>query len=228
MAAAAKNRSVFAIVISVIVVVAVVAVAVLVYFMNRQASAPAEAPAAGVVNEETGAIAIGDGDQTVTEYIDFMCPICNQAHEAYHDTLTQLVSDGDITLNIHPISILDNQSQGTQFSTRAASAVYCVAEDNGDAVYPFIDLMFRNQPSEATEGLTDDQIAEYAAEAGAEGAADCIANGEYRDFVTQKTQDTPVMPGNSGIATPTLLVNDEFVTPQGGFDAENDIVANLD
>ncbi|MFT2633376.1 DsbA family protein, partial [Escherichia coli] len=46
-------------------------------------------------------------------YIDFMCPICNSFEQSYGPTLQQLVDDGKITLNIHPISILDAQSQGT-------------------------------------------------------------------------------------------------------------------
>lgn len=224
---AAGKRSGFAIIVSIIVVVAVVGVGALVVWMNNQASAPAEAPAAGVIDEETGAIAIGDGPETVTEYVDFMCPICGSAHDAYSDTLTDLVSNGDITLELHPISILDRYSQGTEYSTRAANAAYCVAEDDGDAVYPFIDLMFRNQPAEATTGLDDDEIIGYAEQAGAAGAAECIANGDYIDYVGEMTQETPVVPGNSGIATPTILVNGEFVTPQGGFDAERDLIANL-
>ncbi|NHI17758.1 DsbA family protein [Microbacterium excoecariae] len=226
MATAGKKSNGFAIVISVIVVVAVVAVGGLVVWMNNAASAPAEAPAAGIINEDTGAIAIGDGDQTVDEYVDLMCPYCNQAFEAYSDTVTELVESGEITLNIHPISILDNASQGTQFSTRAASAAYCVAEDNGDAVYPFFDLMYRNQPAEATEGMTDDEIAGYAADAGAEGAADCIANGEYMDYVTQMTQETPIQEGASGISTPTVAVNGELISVT--MDPQTDIVANLD
>ncbi|WP_156760197.1 DsbA family protein [Microbacterium karelineae] len=229
MAAAAKNRSVFAIVVSIAVVVAVVAVGVLVYFMNRTASAPAEAPAAGVVNEETGAIAIGDGDQTIDEYIDFMCPICNQAHEAYGDTITEQIESGEITFNVHPISILDRASQGTEFSTRAAAAAYCVADDNGDAVYPFIDLMFRNQPAEGSTGLTDDEIAGYASDAGADGAASCIADGTYKDYVTERSSvavDDPDLQGPNGFGTPTVLVNGEMISVTMNADA--DLVANLD
>ncbi|MGO1235147.1 MAG: DsbA family protein [Microbacterium gubbeenense] len=228
MAAAAKNRSVFAIVVSIIVVVAVVAVGIVVYLMNRQASEPATAPAAGVVNQETGAIEVGDGDQTVTEYIDFMCPICNPAHDAYNDTLSELITDGTITLQIHPMGMLDNQSQGTEYSSRSANAAYCVAEDNGDAFFPFMDLLFKNQPAEGTTGLDDDELVKYAEQAGAEGAASCITDGTYRDFVAEQLDAMPIMPGMQGRATPTILVNDEFVSPQGGFDAQADIVANLD
>lgn len=223
--AAAGKRSGFAIIVSIIVVVAVVGVGALVVWMNNQASAPAEAPAAGVVNEETGGISIGDGPDTVAEYIDFMCPHCKSAHSAYSDTFTDLVTNGDITLEIHPISILDRSSQGTEFSTRSAAAVYCVAEDNGDAVYPFVDLMFRNAPAQATEGLTDEEIIGYAEEAGATGAAQCITDGEYHEFVAERTPETPIAPGASGISTPTIVINDEVIQPT--LDPEVDLIANL-
>lgn len=226
MAAAANSRNVFAVVISVIVVVAVVAVGVLVYFMNRTASAPAEAPAAGVVNEETGAIAIGDGEQTVDEYIDFMCPFCEQAWDAYGETTSELVEDSTITLNIHPIAILDNMSQGTEYSTRAANAAYCVAEEDGDAVYSFMDRLFSNQPAESTPGLDDDELIGYAEEVGAGGAADCITNREYADFIAERTQEIPLAEGQQRASTPTLVVNGEVIPPT--MDPEVDILANLD
>ncbi|WP_260405838.1 DsbA family protein [Microbacterium sp. G2-8] len=224
-AAAGKNRSVFAIVISVVVIVAVAGVGALVFWMNQTAKEPAASPAAASINEETGAIAIGDGENTVAEYIDFMCPFCQQAFESYSDTTTELVESGDITLEIHPISILDRASQDTQFSTRSASAAYCVAEDNGDAVYPFVDLMFRNQPSEGSSGLDDAQIIEYAEQAGATGAADCIEAGEYMDYVTEMTEETPIAEGGQGISTPTVVVNGEVIAVT--MDPETDIVANL-
>ena len=224
-AAAAKSRNPFPIIISVVVVVAVVAVAVLVYFMNRTASEPAQAPAAGVVNEETGAIAIGDGDQSVDEYLDFMCPYCGQAWDAYGETTSELVEDGTITLNLHPISILDRASQGTEYSTRAANAAYCVADEDGEAAYTFIDLLFRNQPAEATAGLDDDELIGYAEEAGAAGAADCITNREYGDYVAERTQEVPLAEGQTQVSTPTIVVNDEVIPPT--MDPDVDIRANL-
>jgi protein-disulfide isomerase len=236
MAAAAKNRSLFAVIISIVVVVAVVAVAVLVYMMNRQATAPAQAPtsangetAAVTIDEESGAIRVGSGDQTVTEYIDFICPVCNAAHSAYDDTLSELIANDTITLEIIPTNLLDNYSQGTKYSSRAASAAYCVAENDPDAFYPFMDLLFDNQPSENTEGLSNSELVKLAERAGATNSASCINDETYTDFAAEQTTNMPIMPGASGRATPTILVNDEFVSVAAtGFDAQNDLVANLD
>ncbi len=88
------------------------------------------------INAETGAIEVGNGDQTMDTYIDFMCPVCNQFEQLYGEAIDDLVDDGTITLNIHPISILDRASQGTEYSTRAANAMYCVAAADADARCP--------------------------------------------------------------------------------------------
>ena len=162
---------------------------------------------------ETGAIAVGDGSDSVDTYIDFMCPICNQFEQTYGPTLEQLSGDGTITLNIHPIAILDNQSQGTEYSTRAANAAYCVAEDAPDAVLPFVQAMYAGQPEEGSTGLTDDEITAIASEAGAgDAAASCIADGTYARYVTAMTRKTPIQPGQTGIATPTIAVNGETLS----------------
>ncbi|WP_261167080.1 thioredoxin domain-containing protein [Microbacterium sp. Marseille-Q6965] len=223
--AAARKTNWVAIWISAAVVVAIAVIAVLVVQMNRQAVALAESPASAVVDEETGAITLGDGPNVLEEYLDFMCPYCHEYHETYGEDVAELVEEGEVTLNVHPIAILDSQSNGTQFSTRAAGAVYCVAEANPDAVYPFIDALFRDQPREGTEGLSDDQIAGLASEAGAGDAASCIADGEYMDYVTKMTPETPVAPGASGISTPTILLNDEFVSLT--WDPQADIIDKL-
>ncbi|MDO8382625.1 MAG: thioredoxin domain-containing protein, partial [Microbacterium sp.] len=129
MATAGKRTNWFAIWVSVAVVAAVVVAGVAVVLINNAASNPdpGPAPEAAIVNTETGAISVGDGPDVVATYIDFMCPICNQFEGIYAETLNDLVADGSITLEYHPVAILDNQSQGTQFSTRAANALYCVA-----------------------------------------------------------------------------------------------------
>ena len=212
MASAGKSTNWFAIVISAVVVVVVVALGGLVVWMNGAATAPADAPAAGVVNEETGAIVVGDGPNVIEEYVDFMCPYCGQYWEGYSEYVSEQVSEGNVTLEIHPISILDNQSQGTQYSTRSASATYCVAEADGDAVYSFVDLLYDNQPSESTEGLSDDELVAFAEQVGAEDAASCIAEGEYMDYVAERTEETPVADGASGISTPTIVVNGEIAS----------------
>ena len=215
----------FAIWISVGVVVALVVVAGLVIWMNTASTAPGEAPKASNINAETGAIAVGNGPDELATYIDFMCPICNQFEQLYGETISGLIDDGSITLSIHPISILDRSSQGTKYSTRAANAMYCVAVSDAEASLPFMQAMYKNQPQEGSTGLTDQQILDIAKGVGVTDIDHCVNSGTYSDYVTAMTEKTPVKPGASGIGTPTVLLNGEFVTLTG--DPQKDIVEAL-
>lgn len=213
MAAVARKTNWFAIWVSVAVVVVLVGVAALVVWMNDSASTPAPVvtPDAAVIDTETGAIVVGDGENTLDTYIDFMCPVCNQFEQVYGEAITGLVDDGTMTHNIHPIAILDRLSQGTQYSTRAANAMYCVAAADGTAAVPFMQAMFANQPAEGSTGLTNEQILEIASVAGVTGIDACVNDGEYAGFVTAMTEQTPVAPGAGGIGTPTIAVNGEVI-----------------
>lgn len=209
--AAAGKTNWFAIWVSVAVVAVVALVIALVVWMNNSANDPGTLPSGSGIDQSTGAIIVGDGEQTLDEYLDFMCPICGQFESAYGEEILDLVNDGTITLNIHPISILDRYSQGTAFSTRAANAMYCVAEADPDAAVPFMQAMYDNQPEENSTGLTDEQILEIAKGVGVESIDTCVTDGTYTDFVAAMTDKTPVQPGSSGIGTPTLAINGEVI-----------------
>jgi len=223
----AQQRKVnwFAIWISIGVVVALVVVAALVIWMNSSTTTPGEAPQAANIDAETGAIAVGDGPNQLDTYIDFMCPICNQFEQIYGETIQGLVDDGSVTLNIHPISILDRASQGTEYSTRAANAMYCVAVEDAEASVPFMQAMYENQPAEGTSGLTDDEILAIASGVGVTGIDACVNDGRYAKYVADMTEKTPVKPGAAGIGTPTVLLNGEFVDLTG--DPQADLVDAL-
>lgn len=224
MATAGKRTNWFAIWVSAAVVAVVVVAGVAVVLINNAASAPGPAPEAAIVNTETGAISVGDGPDVVATYIDFMCPICNQFEGIYADTLNDLVADGSITLEYHPVAILDRASQGTEFSTRSANALYCVAETSPEAVTPFVSAMYANQPAETTPGLTDDEIIAIATDAGAGDVASCITEREYGSFVTAQTQTIPKdAQGRAG--TPTVTFNGERIDLTG--DPQVDIVDRL-
>lgn len=204
----------FAIWVSAGVVVALIAVAIFVVSLNNQAEnpEPGQTPSASNIDADTGAILVGDGANDLGTYIDFMCPICNRFEQIYGEEIEGLVDDGTTTLAIHPISILDSKSQGTDFSTRAANAMYCVAVADADASLPFMNAMFANQPQEGTPGLTDEQLLQIADSVGVTGIDSCVNDGVYADYVTAITQDTPVQPGSGGIGTPTVTVNGEVIS----------------
>jgi protein-disulfide isomerase len=186
-------------------VVVLVALGALVVVLNNQATSPGTAPTSGIVNEETGAISFGAGDTQVDTFVDFMCPICGDFEDAYGEQLQSAAADDEITLNLHPISILDRYSQNTEYSTRAAASVYCVADSAPDATLDYFNLLFENQPAENTAGLTDDELAAFADQVGAGDAADCIADGTYKRFVTSQTNDHDIQ------GTPTVEIDGERI-----------------
>ena len=224
MATAGKRTNWFAIWVSVAVVAVVVVAGVAVVLINNAASDPGPAPEAAIVNTETGAISVGDGPDVVATYIDFMCPICKQFEGVYGETLNKLVADGSITLEYHPVAILDSKSQGTAFSTRAANALYCVAVTTPQAVTPFVTAMYAKQPAEGTPGLTDAKIISIATDAGAGDIASCVTDRTYGGFVTTQTKTIPRnSQGQAG--TPTVTFNGERIDLTG--DPQVDIVNRL-
>jgi len=213
MAAVRKTTNWFAISVTAAAVVIVLIVGGVVWFANSQATSPGTLPQSSAVNTETGAIAVGSGPNTVDTYIDFMCPVCNAFEQAYGPTLKDLVSKNEITLNIHPISILDRLSQGTQYSTRSANAAYCVAVDNPANLEAFVTALYAQQPKENTAGLDDATLVSIATTAGASDAvSSCITGGTYTKFVTAMTEKTPIKSGVQSISTPTIVVNGEVLT----------------
>ncbi|KNY06093.1 DsbA family protein [Microbacterium sp. GCS4] len=211
--AAAKSSSPnwFVIGVSAAVVVVLAVLAFVVVFLNNQATAPGTAPKSAIVNEDTGAISFGSGEDEIDTYVDFMCPICGQFEDAYGEQLQTAAADDKITLNIHPISILDRASQGTEFSTRAANSMYCVAVEAPDSALDYFNLLFANQPEENTAGLTNDQLIDFATQSGADAAADCITDGTYSRFVATRTDETPVDPATGRFGTPTVAINGDRI-----------------
>jgi protein-disulfide isomerase len=213
MAEGARKVNWFAIIVSVVVVIALVVVAVVVISLNNGGDPePGQTPSASNIESETGAILVGDGANRLDTYIDFMCPICSRFEQEFGPAIDALVADGEVTHGIHPIAILDNRSQGTEFSTRAANAMYCVAVADAAASVPFMNAMFARQPAEGTPGLSNGQILEIAASVGVEGIDACVEDGVYADYVTAMTEETPVQPGAGGIGTPTIAVNGEAIS----------------
>lgn len=205
-----KNTNWFAIWVSVAVVVVLVGLGALVVVLNNQATAPGPAPVSKSVNKETGAIAFGDGKDVIDTYVDFMCPNCRAFETEFGEKLQKAAAENKITLNIHPVSVLDRASQGTKYPTRAAGAMYCVAEKTPDASLKFFNSLFENQPDEGTEGLSNAELASYAVAAGATDAADCIAKGTYMDYVTDQTRERKIE------GTPTVEINGKRLNTKAG------------
>lgn len=201
---------------SIIIVVGVTTVlAVLIWLqMQREAELRAQeviAPA-GATQEYgfvlTPALVNGteeaDPPTSVTVFDDFLCESCKTFHEESGPVLLELVASGRITLTLQPFTFLVNQSTD-EYSQRAANAAACVADSAGTLAYANMqDLLFAHQPEMGGPGLSDDELIEFAGEAGAADATECITERHFERWVAAATE--------AGLAaqvehTPTVRVN---------------------
>lgn len=178
----------------------------------------------GAIATETPAIPSGgeptpsepeDGVLDIRMFVDYFCPICNAFEQTNGEYITGLLENGNTTVEIHPISILDRLSQGTKYSTRSANAAACVANYSPNQFYDFHNILFANQPAENTVGLSDDELIALTEQAEVENASDvasCVQNQEFKAWVSAAT--TRALNGpipNSNVAqvtgTPTVIVN---------------------
>jgi protein-disulfide isomerase len=150
----------------------------------------------------------------ITTYIDYQCPYCNQFETANESQIKTWLQKGAVTLEIHPISILDASSLGTKYSTRSANAAMCVANYDPDAFLAVNTSLFKNQPAEGTSGLTNAKLISLIQAAGATSSSipSCVNGGTFNGFVSSQTKAALAdkLP-NSSIAkltgTPTVIVN---------------------
>jgi protein-disulfide isomerase len=193
----------------------------------------------GLTAETTGALASGakpsqrpapSGKVAIRTYEDFGCPICGDFEKTNASYITGLIQGGQATLQIYPVSILDRQFQGTQYSTRAANAAAAVANYSPNQFSAFHALLYAHQPAEGSSGLTDDQIIAYAKQAkvtnlGAITAA--IRDHQFFSWVDAATKRflkanfagtnvhseadiNRLLGTNLGIGTPMVFVNGKY------------------
>lgn len=167
---------------------------------------------------------VPEGAVVVDVYADFMCPFCGLFEETNAATLDELRAGGDVVVSYHPVAILDRYANGTEFSTRASTALATVADQEPQAFVAFNAALFANQPAENSPGLSDAEIADIARGAGvSDEVAATIEDGSYltgddslRPWVLaateQASRDLP------RLATPTILVDGQELSEDLGVD----------
>jgi protein-disulfide isomerase len=171
--------------------------------------APSRVPA-GATPAGDG-IVIGDGPVRVDAFVDFLCPYCRRFELSSGPALAKLAADGLANVAYHPMNFLD-QASTTNYSTRAAAASGCAADQGRFLDYAH--ALFVNQPPEGGPGLSDEELAVVAREAGVPGTpfAGCLSEAPYLEwpaYVTARATAAGVT------ATPTVLVAGVMVQPDG-------------
>jgi protein-disulfide isomerase len=169
----------------------------------------------GAANFDKGFLQAGSGSKRVDLWFDPMCPACGAFEKANGSTLAKGVSEGTITLNLHPLTFLDRLSNGTGYSTRAVAALTCVAVNDPDNVMVYFGALYKDQPEEGSSGLTDGQLGKRATDLGLRDISRCQAkSGPYQAWAqrnTTRSQTGPIDVDGSRLKTiaqtPTVLVN---------------------
>lgn len=161
-------------------------------------------------------------------YVDYLCANCGAFSTNNSEQLRTWVSSGAATLEVHPIALLTTKSAGTQYSLRAANAAACVAEFSPDSFFDFHDALFRAQPEEGSEGLSDPELIDRARAAGVTNigkVTTCIEKQRFTSWVREATVralNGPI-PGADieAITTaPTVIVNGKRFQYTKDFDAK--------
>lgn len=166
----------------------------------------------GVAAGDNTGIAAGSGPVKVDVYLDFLCPSCRNFEEATKQTLDPLVAQNKITLVNHPVAILDDKSDGTGYSTRAAAAAGCAAE--GGKFDAFAGALFAQQPEEFRTTPKDAALIDVGRGVGlGDDFAACVREKRFRGWVRHNTEEA----GRRGLTgTPYVLVNGKTIPEAKG------------
>jgi protein-disulfide isomerase len=191
----------------VLVVLAVLAVA-LVVGSRSDTSGDAAASTPSGVDDYTVTVGDADAPTAITIYEDPQCPICAAFEAQVGDPVAQAVEAGDVRIDYRIVSFLDQASEN-DYSSRAANALYAVQDVAGpDAFAEMHRILFANQPAEGSAGPEDDQLVDWAVEAGAD-EADVRPLIEDQAFAQYVVNATDQMSKDGVNGTPTVLIDGE-------------------
>ena len=148
-------------------------------------------------------------------YEDFQCPVCKAFEDASSKQVNEGIANGKVQVEYRIVSFLDSASEN-QYSSRAANAAAAVLDTAGvEAFKTFHDTLYANQPEEGTAGPENDQLIDWAVEAGADRAqvTPAIEQGAFDQWVVDATD---AMSKNGVTGTPTIVIDGQKLDPQEG------------
>ena len=180
----------------------------------------------GAAHFDDGYLELGSGPVVVDVYFDVLCPFCKAFDDTNGAQLALGVQNDAITLRLHSLTFLDRASAGTDYSSRASSALTCQATMNPDGTLDLLAALYADQPAENTAGLSNTELVSLAAAAapGGRSIADCVGSEVYQAWSQQNTERAFTGPIDATDltmieGTPTVLV-DGLVYPGSITDPE--------
>ena len=146
----------------------------------------------------------------VEEYGDFQCPVCGEWERTVSPTVRQLVDQGRIRFEYHPIAFIGPESVAAANAAEAAG-------DEG-RFWAYHDLLFADQAPENSGALTTDRLLELGRQTGLTSPQfqRKVRDGTYDNWIRQVTDQSSQ---RGVVQTPTVLVNgrevDAALTAQG-------------
>lgn len=145
----------------------------------------------------------------------------------------KMIAAGQLNLNLHPCTFLDEASSD-HYSTRTAAAAVYVAQNEPSKLLPFIEALFAAnfQPQEGPnyQPVSDARIREQALKAGVSPAvAEKCTDGTYTEWIklaskyilTMPQVKVPSGPNKGGVTTPTVIINGHYWMLEGSWNGEN-------
>lgn len=208
------------------VAIALIAIVVVVGILMNRANTAVQAEGYGASTNSTATVndnvisfssstpPAGTTPVTIDLYADALCPICGQFERQYGQQIAQAVDQGKLTVNLHMLNFLDQGSFSKDYSSRAAGALLCVAQNQGSTpglVLNYYTALFAEgtQPEEqGTADLTNAQLADLAKGLGAnDTTTNCISSGaSVATAQANAATSSATLKGIiGGVATPSVI-----------------------
>lgn len=160
---------------------------------------------------------VGSGPKLVEIFLDYQCPACRSfelgGQDADGNKIPGLIdrmqaplAEKKVKVVYYTTSILDYTSPN-KYSTRAAAAAGCAADDN--KISDFTRILMEKQVEEGNAGPTDEQLIEYGQSIGlGDTFVKCVKDRKYIDWVPQvnKTFENRGLTG-----TPSIFVGGKHI-----------------
>ena len=179
---------------------------------NRNDTSVGHAAPAGVTADNGVVRGDAGAPVTVVMYEDFQCPVCKQMeglHRRHADAERRRQARSDRVPTRSPSSTAHRRP--TTPRARSATAACALDEGGADTYFALHELLFANQPAEGTAGLSDEELAGLAEQAGADKAARRDVPGRTARSTAGSKAATDAWSKAGFTGTPTILVDGKQV-----------------